>query len=76
MADRPTYEQLAQRVEALERDLQGFRPDRTETAIKKVGGMRKADEPFWQENELWYREIVDSMGEAIWLFDWSRQAVV
>ena len=38
--------------------------------------MRKADEPFWQENELWYREIVDSMGEAIWLFDWSRQAVV
>ena len=32
MADRPTYEQLAQRVEALERELQGFRPDRTETA--------------------------------------------
>ena len=37
--------------------------------------MQKAGEPFWRGNELWYREIVDSMGEAIWLFDWDRQKV-
>ena len=76
MADRPTYEQLVKRVEALERELQGCRPDRTGTAVRKVGGMRKAGEPFWRGNEQWYREIVDTMGEAIWLFDWDRQKVV
>jgi PAS domain S-box-containing protein len=76
MADRPTYEQLAKRVEALERELQGCRPDRAETAVEKYGGMRKAVQPFWQGNEQWYREILDTVGEAIWLFDWDRQKVV
>ncbi|MEN8758355.1 MAG: PAS domain S-box protein [Desulfobacterales bacterium] len=76
MADRPTYEQLAQRVEALERELQGCRPDRTETAVQKDGGMRKEGEPFWRWNEQWHREIIDTIGEAIWLFDWHRQKVI
>ncbi len=76
MADRPTYEQLAQRVEALERELQGCRPDRAETAVQEDGGTRKEGEPFWRGNEQWYHEIVDTMGEAIWLFDWDRQEVV
>ena len=76
MADRPTYEQLAKRVEDLERKLQGFIPDRIETAVQEDDGMRKAGEPFWPGNDLRYREIVDSMGEAIWLFDWSRQGFV
>ena len=76
MADRPTYEQLIQRVEALERELLGCRPDRTEAAVQKDGGMRKEGEPLWRGNEHWHREIVDTMGEAIWLFDWDRQKVV
>jgi two-component system cell cycle sensor histidine kinase/response regulator CckA len=76
MADSPTYEQLTKRVEALERELQGCRPDRTETAVQEDDGTRKAGEPFWRGNEQWYREIVDTMGEAIWLFDWDRQKVV
>ena len=76
MADRPTYEQLAKRVEALERELQGCRPDRAETAVEEYGGMRKAGQPFWQGNEQWYHEILDTVGEAIWLFDWDRQKVV
>ncbi|MGA8018790.1 MAG: PAS domain S-box protein [Desulfobacterales bacterium] len=76
MADRPTYEQLAQRVEALERKLLGCRPDRTKAAVQKDGGMRKEGEPLWRGNEHWHREIVDTMGEAIWLFDWDRQQVV
>jgi len=76
MADRPTYEQLAKRVEDLERKLQGCRTGRTEMAVQEDGGMRKAGDPFWRGNEQWYREIVDTMGEAIWLFDWDRQGVV
>ena len=76
MADRPTYEQLAQRVEALERELRGCRPDRTETAVQVDDGIRKTVEPFWRGHDQWYREIVDTMGEAIWLFDWDRQKVV
>ena len=76
MADRPTYEQLTQRVETLERELLGCRPDRTEAAIQKDGAMRKEGEPLWRGNEHWHREIVDTMGEAIWLFDWDRQKVV
>ncbi|MGB5421147.1 MAG: PAS domain S-box protein [Desulfobacterales bacterium] len=76
MAGRPSYEQLVRQVEALERELQGCRPDRTGTAVREVGGMREAGEPFWRGNEQWYREIVDTMGEAIWLFDWDRQKVV
>ena len=76
MTDRPTYEQLAKRVEDLERKLQGCRTGRTEMAVQEDGGMRKAGDPFWRGNEQWYREIVDTMGEAIWLFDWSRQGVV
>ncbi|MGB7918542.1 MAG: PAS domain-containing protein, partial [Desulfobacterales bacterium] len=76
MADRPTYAQLAQRVEALERELQGCRPDRAETAVQEYGGTLKTGQPFWPGNEQWYREIVDTMGKAIWLFDWDRQKVV
>lgn len=76
MADRPTYEQLAKRVEALERELQGCRPDRAETAVQEYDGTLKAGQPFWQGNEQWFREIVDTMGKAIWLFDWDRQKVV
>ncbi|MGD8364636.1 MAG: PAS domain S-box protein [Desulfobacterales bacterium] len=76
MADRPTYEQLAKRVEDLERKLQGCRTGRTETAVQEDDGMRKTGEPLWPGNDLRYREIVDSIGEAIWLFDWSRQGFV
>jgi two-component system, cell cycle sensor histidine kinase and response regulator CckA len=76
MTDRPTYEQLVKRVEALERELQGCRPDRTEAAVPEDRGMRISGEPFWRENEQWCREIVDTMGEAIWLFDWHRQKVI
>lgn len=76
MADRPTYEQLARQVEALERELLGCRSDRTEAAVHEDRGMRISGEPFWRGNEQWCREIVDTMGEAIWLFDWDRQKVI
>ena len=69
MADRFTYEQLAQRVEALERELQGCRPDRTETAVQVDDGIRKTGEPFWQGHDQWYREIVDTSKDLMALID-------
>ncbi|MFZ0135219.1 MAG: PAS domain S-box protein [Desulfobacterales bacterium] len=75
MAAEPTYAQLVQRIETLEKELQDHRCDRTGASARAGSRLKKVVAAVWRGNEQGYREILDALDEAIWLFDWRRQRV-
>ncbi|MDZ7582851.1 MAG: PAS domain S-box protein [Deltaproteobacteria bacterium] len=76
MAAEPTYAELVQRIEALERELNGCRCDPAGAPVRRDPWTRMAAEQVRPVDEQQFREIVDTMGGAIWLFDWKRRRVV
>ncbi|MFZ0241994.1 MAG: PAS domain S-box protein [Desulfobacterales bacterium] len=75
MAAEPTHAQLVQRVAALEQELRDSRSERIGAPVRLEGRFQKMAAAVWRGNRQDYREILDAVGEAIWLFDWRRQQV-
>ena len=76
MAHDPTYEQLAQRLKALENEIERFRSSRSALQEDADAPTRSQAETVAMKDDQRCREIAEHSQKVFWLFDLKSQKVI